>query len=309
MTYGVGLGIANFPFADADGFWRWVQLCEEGGIDSIWQSDRIVSKEPHLECMSVMAALAGATRRLKFGMNVASAGLRDPLLLAKQCATIDVLSKGRLLPAFGVGSAIGPEWEATGRATRRRGVRTDECLTLISRLWREESVTFHGEFFQYTDVSISPRPVQPDIPLWVGGSAEGAIRRTAALGTGWQAGLETPGQIAPVIAGIKKALIETGRRIDEDHYGAGFAFRFGGWEDAPVARNVAALAKRVKDDPRGYYAVGGAEEILTRLREFIAAGAHKFILRPVAGNADEMLEQTRLLIREVIPRVAAMNAG
>ena len=173
MTYGVGLGIANFPFADADGFWRWVQLCEEGGVDSIWQSDRIVSKDPHLECMSVMAALAGATRRLKFGMNVASAGLRDPLLLAKQCATIDVLSKGRLLPAFGVGSAIGPEWEATGRTTKRRGVRTDECLTLISRLWSEESVTFHGEFFQYTDVSISPRPVQPDIPLWVGGSAEG----------------------------------------------------------------------------------------------------------------------------------------
>ncbi|MFZ5932059.1 MAG: hypothetical protein ACOY15_12710, partial [Pseudomonadota bacterium] len=66
MTYGVGLGIANFPFADADGFWRWVALCEEGGVDSIWQSDRIVSKDPHLECMSVMAALAGATRRLKF---------------------------------------------------------------------------------------------------------------------------------------------------------------------------------------------------------------------------------------------------
>ena len=109
--------------------------------------------------------------------------------------------------------------------------------------------------------------------------------------------------------GSKQALIETGRSIDEDHYGAGFAFRFGDWDDAPVARNVAALAKRVKDDPRGYYAVGGADEILARLREFIAAGAHKFILRPVAGDADEMLEQTRLLIREVIPRVAAMNAG
>lgn len=307
MTYGVGLGIANFPFANADGFWRWVALCEEGGVDSLWQSDRIVSKDPHLECMSVMAALAGATKRLKFGMNVASAGLRDPLLLAKQCATIDVLSNGRLLPAFGVGSAIGPEWEATGRTTKRRGVRTDECLTLIARLWREESVTFHGEFFQYTDVSISPRPVQPDIPLWVGGSAEGAIRRTATLGTGWQAGLETPAQIAPVIAGIKQALLQTGRTIDEDHYGAGFAFRFGTWDDAPVARNMAALAKRVKDDPRGYYAVGGADEILARLREFIAAGAHKFILRPVAGDADEMAEQTRLLISEVIPQVAAMN--
>ncbi len=307
MTYGVGLGIANFPFNDADGFWRWVRLCEEGGVDSIWQSDRIVSKDPHLECMSVMAALAGATRRLKFGMNVASAGLRDPLLLAKQCATIDVLSNGRLLPAFGVGSAIGPEWEATGRTTRRRGVRTDECLALISQLWSQESVTFEGEFFQYKDVSISPRPVQSDIPLWVGGSAEGAIRRTATYGTGWQAGLETPAQIAPVIAGIKQALTQTGRKIDADHYGAGFAFRFGGWDDAPMARNLAVLSKRVKDDPRGYYAVGGAGDIVARLREFIAAGAHKFILRPVAANAEEMHEQTRLLIAEVLPEVAAMN--
>jgi len=307
MTYGVGLGIANFPFADADGFWRWVAVCEAGGVDSIWQSDRIVSKEPHLECMSVMAALAGATKRLKFGMNVASAGLRDPLLLAKQCATIDVLSNGRLLPAFGVGSAIGPEWEATGRPTKRRGVRTDECLALIGRLWREDSVTFQGEFFQYTDVSISPRPVNRDIPLWVGGSAEGAIRRTATLGTGWQAGLETPAQIAPVIAGIKSALLTTGRSIDADHYGAGFAFRFGKWEDAPVVRNLDFLSKRVKDDPHGYVAVGGAAEILARIREFIGAGAHKFILRPIAGSADEMLQQTKLLISDVLPQVAAMN--
>ncbi|HAK63256.1 MAG: LLM class flavin-dependent oxidoreductase [Pseudomonadota bacterium] len=307
MTYGVGLGIANFPFRDAEAFWRWVDLCEDSGVDSIWQSDRIVSKDPHLECMSVMAALAGATRRLKFGMNVASAGLRDPLLLAKQCATIDVLSNGRLLPAFGVGSAFGPEWAATGRPTRRRGVRTDECLLLISRLWREESVSFEGEFFQYKDVSISPRPVQSDIPLWVGGSAEGAIRRTALYGTGWQAGIETPAQIAPVIEGVKQALLESGRTIDADHYGAGFAFRFGRWDDAPVARNLEALSKRVKDDPRGYYAVGGAEDILARLREFIAAGAHKFILRPVAANGDEMLAQTKLLIDEVLPEIDAMN--
>jgi len=307
MTYGVGLGIASFPFANADGFWRWVAMCEAGGIDSIWQSDRIVSKEPHLECMSVMAALAGATKRLKFGMNVASAGLRDPLLLAKQCATIDVLSNGRLLPAFGVGTALGNEWEATGRPTKRRGIRTDECLALIGRLWREDSVTFEGEFFQYKDVSISPRPVQSDIPLWVGGSAEGAIRRTATYGTGWQAGIETPAQIAPVIAGIKQALVQTGRAIDADHYGAGFAFRFGGWDDTPVVRNLDFLSKRVRDDPRGYVAVGGAPEILLRIREFIDAGAHKFILRPIAGSAEEMQQQTEFLISEVLPEVAAMN--
>ena len=82
-----------------DGFWRWVDLCEAGGIDSIWQTDRIVSRQPILECMTALAAIAGRTRRIKFGVNVVSLALRDPVLLAKQCATIDVLSQGRLLPA------------------------------------------------------------------------------------------------------------------------------------------------------------------------------------------------------------------
>ena len=106
MTIGAGIGIANFTFEDGNGFWEWVSLCDNGGVDSIWQSDRIIEKTPNLETMSVMAALAGGSKRLKFGMNVASMALRDPVLMAKACATIDVLSNGRLLPAFGVGSAF-----------------------------------------------------------------------------------------------------------------------------------------------------------------------------------------------------------
>ena len=97
MTVGAGIGIANFTFDDGKGFWDWVNLCDNGGIDSIWQSDRIIEKAPNLEVMSVMAALAGGSKKLKFGMNVASMGLRDPVLTAKACATIDVLSGGRLL--------------------------------------------------------------------------------------------------------------------------------------------------------------------------------------------------------------------
>ena len=73
-----------------------------------------------------MAALAGRTRRLNFGVNVVSLALRDPVLLAKQCATIDVLSEGRLLPAFGIGSPLGPEWTALNLDTKTRGRKTDE---------------------------------------------------------------------------------------------------------------------------------------------------------------------------------------
>src|SRR5215467_14623791 len=190
MSISVGMGIAAFPFADARGFWRWVDLCEEGGVDSIWQSDRVISTAPALECMSVMAALAGRTRRLKFGVNVLSLAFRDPVLLAKQCATIDVLSEGRLLPAFGIGSPLAPEWRTLNLDTKTRGRKTDEGLEIIRRLWCEDEVDFKGVHYHLSGASIAPKPVQPDLPMWIGGSSEAAIRRTARFGTGWQAGAE-----------------------------------------------------------------------------------------------------------------------
>ena len=94
-TIAAGIGLAEYPFQTTSGFWRWVDLCEQGGVDSIWQNDRIVSRTPVLECMTALAAIAGRTRRIKFGVNVVAAALRDPVLLAKQCATIDVLSSSR----------------------------------------------------------------------------------------------------------------------------------------------------------------------------------------------------------------------
>src|SRR5437667_221189 len=82
-----------------------------------------------------------------------------PVLLAKQCATIDVLSDGRLLPAFGIGSPVAPEWQALHMDTKTRGRKTDECLEIIRRVWREESVDFVGAFYKLKGVTISPKPV------------------------------------------------------------------------------------------------------------------------------------------------------
>src|SRR6516162_265019 len=199
MGVGIGLGCAEFPFSGAAAYWRWIDMCEAGGVDSIWQTDRIVSRQPFLESMTAMAALAGRTRRMKFGMNVVSLAFRDPVLLAKQCATIDVLSDGRLLPAFGIGSPLAPEWEALGTDTKSRGRKMDECLEIVSRLWREDSVDFAGVHFRLKGASIAPKPVQAGLPMWIGGSSDAAIRRTGRFGTGWQAGLDGVDAIAQVI--------------------------------------------------------------------------------------------------------------
>ncbi len=301
----VGLGLMEFPFDTIAGYWRWVDLCEAGGVDSLWQTDRMISREPILECMSVMAALAGRTRRLKFGVNVLSLAFRDPVLLAKQCATIDVLSEGRLLPAFGIGSPLAPEWRTLNLDTKTRGRKTDEGLEIIRRLWAEDAVDFEGVHYRLTGASISPKPVQPDLPMWIGGSSEAAIRRTARFGTGWQAGGETPEDIGAVVAAIRAAAIAEGRPIDDDHYGAGIAFRFGRPDDPALERLFDAYRKRTGREPQKYFAIGDAAAIVERIAGYVEGGISKFILRPAARGDAEMLAQTRRLVEEVLPRVAA----
>ena len=301
MNIGIGLGISRFPFDTARDYWRWVDRCEAGGVDSIWQTDRLVSKEAMLECMSTMAALAGHTEKIRFGMNVASIALRDPLLTAKQCATIDFLSDGRLLPAFGLGSALAKDYVATGTQTKRRGKKADEALDLVARLWTENDVNFDGEFFQYEAASISPKPANPGIPLWIGGSSEIAMRRTAKYGTGWLGGIDTPEQAKLVVDGIKSALLETGRSIDEDHYGASFLFRFGSPEDDVVTTTAKGLAARLKQSPDRYLVAGDAKAMIGRIREFIDAGCQKFVMLPMANGTTEVMEQTRLFVEEILP--------
>ncbi|MDA0231724.1 MAG: LLM class flavin-dependent oxidoreductase [Proteobacteria bacterium] len=307
MTIAVGLGFMDFPFSSADAYWRWVAMCEDGGVDSVWQTDRLVSEKPFLECMSAMAALAGATKRLKFGMNVVSVGLRDPLLLAKQCATIDMLSNGRLLPGFGIGNIRAADWLATGADTAGRGRRSNEALEIIARLWVEDSVDFDGEFYRYKNAVISPKPVQKRLPMWLGGASEAAIRRTARFGTGWQAGLETADEVGAVISAIKLALEKEGRTIDHDHYGAAFSYRFGAWDDAPVQAVAAFFRDRLAREPEPRIVAGGTEHIMARLQDYIAAGASKFILSPIGEGDAEIFSQTERLIAEVLPEVKKLN--
>jgi len=227
------------------------------------------------------------------------------VLVAKQCATIDVLSEGRLLPAFGIGSPLAPEWRTLNLDTKTRGRKTDEGLEIIGRLWREDQVDFDGVHYHLSGASIAPKPVQPDLPMWIGGSSEAAIRRTARFGTGWQAGAETPAEIRPVIAGIRAAAAAEGRAIDDDHYGAGIPFRFGRPDDPGLDRLFEAYRKRTGRDPLRYFVIGEAGAIVERIAAYVAAGISKFILRPAARGDEEMLGQTRRLIEEVLPLVAA----
>jgi probable F420-dependent oxidoreductase len=303
-TIAAGIGLMEYPFRTASGFWRWVDLCEQGGVDSIWQSDRLISRNPVLECMTALAAVAGRTRRIKFGVNVIAVAMRDPVLLAKQCATIDVLSDGRMLPGFGIGSPRGAEWEAMHLDPATRGRKTDEALEIVSRLWKGEKLTYAGKHFRLTNASISPLPVQKNFPMWIGGSSDAAVRRTAKYGTGWQAGSETPESVGEVIAAIKDAAAQQGRSIDEDHYGAAFAYRFGSADDPGVVKVIESFKARTGRDAGVHFVFGDADAIIERMARYVENDASKFVLRPAADGDEDMYAQTRRFIEEVLPRMA-----
>lgn len=307
MPVRAGMGFGELPFSGPDAFWDWIDLLEEGGVNSYWQSDRIASSRVHLEPMVALAAVAGRTKKLKFGMNVASLALREPVLLAKQIATIDYLSGGgRMLPGFGIGSKLAPDWEATGTSLKGRGAKADEALEIIMRLWKGETVDYAGQHFNIKGARISPTPVNPRIPMWIGGSTKAAVDRTAKYGTGWQAAFESPEQLRPVIRAIRDTAIEKGRKVPEDHFGAAFPFRFGKPSDEQVATEMERFEKRLRKDPTDYFVVGDGGTILKRLAEYADAGATKFILRPIGSGDADLMDQTRRFIAEVQPELDAV---
>lgn len=304
MSIRIGMGAGIGEPMTVDRYWRWVELCESRGVDSIWHSDQLL--RPSLEPMVMLAALAAATKTLRFGMNALVIPHRDPLVVAKECATIDYLAPGRLLPVFGVGAADDPAWTATGRSAKGRGSRANEAIALIRRLLSEESVTFEGEHYRYREARVAPRPARP-IPIWIGGESDAAIQRTAALGDGWLGGLTAPQTARTVVARIKAALQDTGRHIDEDHYGVVIPFRIGDPDDPPVARFRRLVSERrgAPDGraPQPQLAVGDPGAVVDIFRRYIDAGVSKFVAIPLVDDPQDLHVQTERLADEIRPRI------
>ncbi|MCB2076788.1 MAG: LLM class flavin-dependent oxidoreductase [Novosphingobium sp.] len=302
IRIGIGGSIGS-QLAPAD-YWRWIDLCEDSGIDSIWHSDQLVGET--LEPLAMLAALAARTSRMRFGTNALVLSFRDPVVTAKQFATIDYLSGGRLLPVFGVGRASDPWFAATGTDTRSRGARANEAIALIRMLLERDEVSFSGTHYRYEGPGIYPRPAKP-MPLWIGGQSAAAVKRTALLGDGWLGGLTAPDEAGATRRHIEAALAETGRTIDDDHFGVTLPMRIGSPEDPSVARMRARFYARMPDDEKAgmmrSFAVGSEEDVIALLRQHVAAGMSKFVMIPIADTPDDLLEQTRRLAEAVLPAI------
>ena len=304
MSIGIGIGLNGWPFgsAGADAFWDYIDLAESLNIDSIWLSDRVVSDTLSLEPVVALSCVAARTRKMKVGTSVLALPLRNPTVLAKELATLDFLSGGRLLLAVGLGRDEDREAQACGISRTERSARTEEMVHLLRLLWSEAEVTFAGDFYQLDGVAIRPKPIQTAPPIWVGGRSRPAFRRTARLADGWLASQITPDEVRSAIAQIKGYCAEYHRRIDEDHFGVLFNFCFA--RDATTAAKLArphALRNRSDVDFTESSALGTVEDIAATVQRYIEAGASKFVARP-ACPPEAIDEQLERLGRELIPR-------
>jgi probable F420-dependent oxidoreductase len=190
-----------------------------------------------------MAFAAGRTKRLKFGMSVMVLPGRNPIVLAKELATLDRLSDGRLLPAFGLGVADPHEQQAFGVERGARAKLFDEAMVVLRGAWAEGLLTHHGEHFQYDGLRVLPKPRQSHLDVWLGGNAPSELRRVARLADGWLPSFITPADAERGREVIEAGLVEHDRSIDDDHYGALISYTLG-----PVPESVVeVLAKRRPD--------------------------------------------------------------
>ena len=307
MSVRVGIGLTGWPFAEQrpDLLYRYAERCEELGFDSLWLTERLAGPQFFLEPMTAIAALAARTRSLKFGMAVAVLPARNPVVLARQVATIDFLSGGRMLPAFGLGTDDAREQEATGVPRSERAGRTDEATDLMRRLWTEDHVSHQGRYFHLTDVTISPKPILAHQAVWFGGRSEAAFRRVGRHGNGWLASAVTPEEAREAIPAINRYAAAAGRALDPDHFGMILGYNVTDDRDAVLARYASALIRqRSEVAPTRLAAVGTADQCAELLEEYVDAGVSKFVLR-AACAPDELFDQLERLADGVLRRVEA----
>ena len=297
IRIGYAFGAQGLGLTAAERFAAAVDALERHRYDSLWVTERVNAET--LDPVVALSYAAGRTAKLKLGTAVMVVPGRNPVLLAKELASLDRLSGGRLLPGFGLGAVNPAEQQAFGVQRTERGAWFDEALPLIRRLWTEDVVDHEGPRFRLTGQRVRPKPVQSPPDVWLGGQAPAELRRVGRLGDGWLPSFTTPEEAAAGRRVIERAAEEAGRAIDPEHYGALVLYA-----REPLSDRQAEL---VASRRPGREAVAPAEvvpaglaAVRALLERFVDHGFSKFVLLPLAEPAsweDELAE----VAAEVLP--------
>ncbi len=302
MKVRIGIQLGQWPSRDIqpEAVFDLIDFFEALDVDSIWVSDRLVSTALTLEPVTFLSYIAGRLRKMKFGTSTLVLPTRNPVVLAKELATLDFLSQGRFFPAIGLGGEESRDLQAVGVNKKERAGRTDEMIVLMRRLWTEENVTFTGKYFSVDDATVTPRPWQKNgPPIWIGGRSEAALRRTGRLGDGWLVSSVSPAEVEAGIKTIRRYAAEANREVPDDHYGVLIPFYFA--DNADKAFDIGGRSIRPRADlsMTDFTAFGTADNVRAKVQAYIAAGATKFIMRP-CGPFAGWREQVGILAKEVI---------
>ena len=211
--------------SEPDGLVAAAQAAEAAGFDSVWAGEHVVlpdpqvppspmaPQDPALDPLLALTWAAAGTATVKLATGIIILPQRNPVVLAKQLATLDVLSRGRLVFGIGVGY-LEPEFRAIGANFEDRGAVTDEFLEAMSHLWYDERPAYDGRFVSFSGVDAHPRPTQRAIPVVVGGHTPSAYRRAVARGHGWYGFALTPEAASECMAGLRSAAQTVARPAD-----------------------------------------------------------------------------------------------
>jgi alkanesulfonate monooxygenase SsuD/methylene tetrahydromethanopterin reductase-like flavin-dependent oxidoreductase (luciferase family) len=289
----VGILLGSWPLGmpqEPEFYPEVARQVDTGGYDLLFVGDHLFAAGPNPDALTLLGGLATATRQVVLGTAILLLPLRDPVVAAKQVATVDLLSNGRLILGVGVGGEFAAEWAAAGVPTEGRGRRLDEYLALMRALWSGEPVEHPGPLRPVSGVRGSPPPVQPGgPPIWVGGRSDAALAR-AARHEGWcayassprrvRANLERIGELRGGLTGFRTAAVVF-TVVDRD-------------EAAARDRAARVLGTRYGQDfdrfVDAFCAVGSPGRVGERLAEFRQAGVQDLLLCPQVP-AEEFREQ------------------
>jgi probable F420-dependent oxidoreductase len=293
VRIGVGMGALTWGLG-ADRFGEMVDDLERLRFDSLWLSERATGVAP--DPMIGLAFAAGRTKKLKLGTSVQVLSGRNPALVAKEWASLDRLSNGRALPAFGLGVVDPNEQQAFGIARDQRASWFDEALPLIRRFWTEDAVDHTGEHFTYSGLGIGPKPVQTPPDVWLGGQAPSELRRVGRLGDGWLPSFCTPDDAAAGRPVVEEAAAKAGREIDAEHFGALVIYVQG--DEVPPLLAAIVNRRRPELDP-GAVIPTGHRALRSQLQAFIERGFSKLVVVP-AGDPPSWTDELESLAETVL---------
>lgn len=285
MKVRIGYGLGTSTTLHGPSYGTVVDTLESHGFDSLWLSERISGQAP--DPLVAMAYGAGRTTNLKFGMSVMVLPGRNPVVLAKELATLATMSNGRLLPAFGLGAVDPVEQQAFGVERADRAKMFDEMLTVMRQCWTGRPFTHHGDRYDYDDVTVLPAPKRMDV--WLGGIAPSELRRIGRVADGWLPSFVTPADAESGRAVIETVCAEHDREIEDDHYGVLIPYSFG-----PIPDRLAKLlATRRPDlaDPSDLVPTSWTA-LTSMIQRFVDVGTTKFVVLPLVEpvGADGWIE-------------------